>query len=101
MIHVMKNMANMHGNRGIQDMKDLVTKLKEQIESLNGDAYFYEMQIKFISYLKETSPEVEQEMGGETFDEIIKDDKIKKEKILQKIAVLNIELKELTNQKAS
>ena len=101
MIHVMKNMANMHVNRGIQDMKDLVTKLQEQIESLNGDAYFYEMQIKFITYLKETSPEVEAEMGGETFDDIINADKVLKEKILQKIAALNIELKSLTSEKAS
>ena len=82
-------------------MKDLVTKLQEQIESLNGDAYFYEMQIKFITYLKETSPEVEIEMGGETFDEIIKKDKFLKEKIMQQITALNVELKTLTNQKAS
>lgn len=82
-------------------MKDLVKKTQEQIESLKGDAYFYEMQIKFITYLKETSPEVETEMGGETFDEIIKNDKLMKEKILQQITALNIELKTLTNEKAS
>ncbi|MBR1681395.1 hypothetical protein IJ707_06375 [bacterium] len=82
-------------------MKDLVKKLREQIDSLNGDAYFYDMQIKFITYLKETSPEVESEMGGETFDEILAVDRLMKEKILQQIAALNVELKGLTNQKAS
>ena len=82
-------------------MKDLMNNLQEQIESLRGDAYFYEMQIKFVSYLKETSPEVEIEMDGETFDELIRNDKIMREKILQQISALNIQLKNLTNQKAS
>lgn len=82
-------------------MKDLIKTLQEQIESLRGDAYFYEMQLKFITYLKETSPEVEVEMGGDTFDELIKNDKIMKEKILQQISVLNVQLKDLTNQRAS
>ena len=82
-------------------MKDIVKNLNEKIESLKSDAYFYEMQIKFITYLKETSPEVEQAMDGSTFDEIINEDKFRKERILQQIASLNIELKRLTNEKAS
>lgn len=82
-------------------MKDIVKNLNEKIESLKSDAYFYEMQIKFITYLKETSPEVEQAMDGSTFDEIINEDKFRKERILQQIASLNIELKSLTNEKAS
>jgi len=82
-------------------MKDTIEILQEQIESLKGDAYFYEMQIKFITYLKETSPEVESEMGCETFDDVIQEDKIMKEKILQKITALNVQLKNLTNEKAS
>ncbi len=82
-------------------MKDLVKKLQERIDSLTGDAYFYEMQIKFITYLKNSSPEVEIEMDGETFDEIISNDKLMREKILQQIVALNVELKNLTNQKAS
>jgi len=82
-------------------MKDIVKSLNEQIESLKSDAYFYEMQIKFITYLKETSPDVEKEMDGTSFEEIIYEDKIMKEKILQQIAVLNVELKNLTDEKAS
>ena len=82
-------------------MKDSLQSLQEEIENLKSDVYFYEMQIKFIKYLKETSPEVEIEMNGETFDNIVKKDKIMKEKILHKIAVLNVELNNLTNQKAS
>lgn len=82
-------------------MKNIVKNLNEQIESLKSDAYFYEMQIKFITYLKETSPEVEQAMEGSSFDEIISEDKFRKEKILQQIAVLSVELKNLTNEKAS
>ena len=82
-------------------MKNIVEKLNEQIESLKSDAYFYEMQIKFITYLKETSPEVEQAMDDSSFDEIINEDKLKKERIFQKIAALNVELKNLTNEKAS
>ena len=86
---------------GGYSMKDIVKNLNEKIESLKSDAYFYEMQIKFITYLKETSPEVEQAMDGSTFDEIINEDKFRKERILQQIASLNIELKSLTNEKAS
>ena len=82
-------------------MNNLIKNVQDKIESLSGDVYFYEMQIKFITYLKETSPEVESEMDGETFDSILKEDAIMKEKILQQIAALNVELKNLTNQKAS
>ncbi len=81
-------------------MKDIVKNLNAQIESLESDAYFYEMQIKFITYLQETSPEVEQEMEGSSFEEIIAEDKFLKEKILQKIAALNVQIKNLTNEKA-
>ena len=81
-------------------MKDIVKNLNEQIDSLESDVYFYDMQIKFISYLKDTSPEVEIEMDGTSFDEIICEDKLMKEKILQQIASLNVELKNITNQKA-
>ena len=86
---------------GGYSMKDIVKNLTEQIDSLTGDAYFYDMQIKFITYLKETSPEVEKEMDGTSFEEIINDDKEMKEKILQKIAILNVQLKNLTDEKAS
>lgn len=82
-------------------MKDIVKKITEQIEYLEGDAYFYEMQIKFLTYLKETSPEVETEMDNGSFDYVISEDKKQKEKILQQITSLNVELKNLTNQKAS
>ena len=82
-------------------MKDIIKKLTEQIDYLEGDVYFYDMQIKFITYLKENSPEVESEMEHSSFDWVIKEDKIKKEKLLQQITVLNIKLQNLTNQKAS
>ncbi len=81
-------------------MKDIVKKITEQIEYLEGDAYFYDMQIKFITYLKETSPEVESEMENNSFDFIINEDKRKKENILREIAILNVKLQNLTDQKA-
>lgn len=82
-------------------MNDIIKKLTEQIEYLEGDAYFYDMQIKFITYLKETSPEVEAELENCSFDFVIKEDKKKKEKIMQQIAALNVKLQNLTNEKAS
>lgn len=82
-------------------MKNLIEDITNQIESLQSDAYFYDMQILFITNLQKTSPEVEQAMDGETFDSIIETDKKLKEKILQQIAILNVKLKSLTNEKAS
>lgn len=82
-------------------MKNMIENLKEQIESLESDVHFYDMQILFISGLQKTSPEVESEMDGATFDSIIEEDKRIKEKILNQIAVLNVQLKSLTNEKAS
>lgn len=82
-------------------MKNLIEDTTNQIESLQSDAYFYDMQILFITNLQKTSPEVEQAMDGETFDSIIETDKKLKEKILQQIAILNVKLKSLTNEKAS
>ena len=74
-------------------MKNLIEDTTNQIESLQSDAYFYDMQILFITNLQKTSPEVEQAMDGETFDSIIETDKKLKEKILQQIAILNVKLK--------
>lgn len=96
----MKNMDNMHVIRGIR-MKNLVQNLTEEIENLKSDAHFYDMQILFITGLQKTSPEVEQEMDGATFESIIEEDKLMKEKILQQITILNVKLKSLTNEKAS
>ncbi len=86
---------------GGYSMKDIVQNLTEQIESLSSDAHFYDMQILFITNLQKTSPEVEKEMDGETFKSIIETDKKMKEKVLQQIASLNVQLKSLTNEKAS
>lgn len=86
---------------GGYSMKDIVQNLTDQIDSLSSDAHFYDMQILFITNLQKTSPEVEKEMDGETFDSIIQEDKKLKEKVLQQIATLNIQLKSLTNEKAS
>lgn len=86
---------------GGYSMKDIVKNLTDQIESLSSDAHFYDMQILFITNLQKTSPEVEREMDGETFDSIIEEDKKMKEKVLQQIASLNVQLKSLTNEKAS
>lgn len=81
-------------------MKDTIEKITEKIDYLTSDAYFYDMQIKFITYLQKTSPEVEQEMDGATFESIIEEDKKQKEMILQQISILNVQLKSLTNEKA-
>ena len=81
-------------------MKDTIEKITEKIDYLTSDAYFYDMQIKFITYLQKTSPEVEQEMDGATFEAIIEEDKKQKEMILQQISILNVQLKSLTNEKA-
>ena len=86
---------------GGYSMKDIIQNLTDQIDSLSSDAHFYDMQILFITNLQKTSPEVEKEMDGETFDSIIQEDKKLKEKVLQQIATLNIQLKSLTNEKAS
>ncbi len=86
---------------GGYSMKNIVQNLTDQIESLSSDAYFYDMQILFITNLQKTSPEVEKEMDGETFESIIEEDKKMKEKVLQQIASLNVQLKSLTNEKAS
>lgn len=82
-------------------MKNLIDDITNQIDSLQSDAYFYDMQILFITNLQKTSPEVEQAMDGETFESIIETDKKLKDKILQQIAILNVKLKSLTNEKAS
>ena len=79
-------------------MNKMIETLTKQIESLNGDAHFYDMQILFITNLQKTSPEVEQEMDGTTFESIIEEDKMMKEKILQQIALLNIQLETLTKK---
>ena len=81
-------------------MKNTIEKITEKIDYLTSDAYFYDMQIKFITYLQKTSPEVEQEMDGATFESIIEEDKKQKEMILQQISILNVQLKSLTNEKA-
>ena len=79
-------------------MNKMIETLTKQIETLNDDAHFYDMQILFITNLQKTSPEVEQEMDGTTFDLIIEEDKMMKEKILQQIALLNIQLETLTKK---
>ena len=80
--------------------KDL-KNLQEKIDSLNSDIYFYEMQNLFITNLQKTSPEVETAMDGDTFESILQSNKLMKEKLKQKLTILQIELSNLTKQKAS